>query len=305
MGCARRRYPPSVIASPASLQLRLDHLQPFPWEALLAFLARRAIPGVEEVEAGTWRRIVSLDGRSGWVEVRPDGQGAALVATVDPSLADRLVPLAARLRRLFDLDADPLAIDAHLATDEALRPSVERLPGLRVPGAVDGFEAAVRAILGQQVTVKGATVLAGRLAERFGTEPGTPFAGLRRIFPTPAIVAAAGAGEVARLGMPGARAHAIVELASAVDGGLRLEPGVPIDSTLEQLRALPGFGEWTTHYVAMRALSWANAFPAADLGIRKALGGMKPKEALSRAERWRPWRSYATLRLWEHGGLRG
>jgi AraC family transcriptional regulator of adaptative response / DNA-3-methyladenine glycosylase II len=231
-----------------------------------------------------------------------DGSRPALVATVSSTLLGGLMPLVARLRRLFDLDARPADVDRQLARDPALRRLVRATPGLRVPGAFDGFETAVRAVLGQQVTVKGATTLVGRLAERFGVPAKTPFGGVERLFPTPARLAASTRGEIAALGMPGARAQALIDLSRAVEAGLRLEPGAAVEETMSRLGELPGFGAWTTQVVAMRALRWPDAFPAADLGVLRALRLRSAKAALARAEAWRPWRAYATMYLWSSGG---
>ncbi|MDP1922547.1 MAG: adenosine deaminase, partial [Myxococcales bacterium] len=189
-------------------------------------------------------------------------------------------------------------VDACLSKDVTLRPLVRATPGLRVPGAFDGFETTVRAVLGQQVSVKGATTLAGRLVERFETPVRTPFDGLRFVFPTPARLAQASERELASIGLPGARARTLLELARAVKAGLVLEPGVDVEGVLTRLGALPGFGPWTTQYVAMRALGSPDAFPASDLGVLKALKVTRAAEALERAESWRPWRAYATLHLW-------
>jgi len=286
----------------ASVRLRLDFRPPLAWSALLGFLGARAIPGVERVGAGVYRRSVSLGGRAGWVGVALDASRPTLVATVSSALLGGLMPLVARLRRLFDLDARPADIDGQLGRDPALRRLVHATPGLRVPGAFDGFETAVRTVLGQQVTVRGATTLAGRLAERFGVPVKTPLDGVERLFPTPARLAAATHGEIAALGMPGARAQALLDLSRAVEAGLELEPGAAAAETMARLGGLPGFGDWTTQVVAMRALRWPDAFPAADLGVLKALRARSAKAALARAEAWRPWRAYATMYLWSGGG---
>lgn len=286
-------------AEAETIRLRLDYRPPLAWPALLRFLGARAVPGVEEVDGGTaYRRAVGLGARRGWLAVEHHPTRPALVATLAGSLLGELMPVVARLRRLFDLDAQPAEIDARLAADPALRPLVRATPGLRVPGAFDGFETAARAVLGQQVTVRAATTLAGRLAERFGAPLRTPFAGLQRTFPTASRLAQATVAELAALGLPGARARTLLELARAARAGLRLEPGADLGATLERLGALPGVGPWTTQYVAMRALGWPDAFPAADLGVLKALRLTRAAAAAERAEAWRPWRAYATLHLW-------
>ena len=298
---ALRREHGAPIAGDAIL-LRLDFRPPLDWEALLAFLRVRAVPGVERVEGGVYRRTVRLGEARGWVAVRPAAAGKALSAEVSPSLAGALVPLVGRLRALLDLDAHPAAVDGHLGTDPGLAPLVLRHPGLRVPGAFDAFETAVRAVLGQQVSVAAATTLAGRMARTQGDAVATPFHGLDRVFPPPEAVAALDEDAVARIGMPGARARTLLALARGwaalgLDrrcGGLQGE----LDRAMDALRAIPGVGPWTASYLGMRALGAPDAFPAADLGLRKALGGISAARAAAHAEGWRPWRSYATLHLW-------
>jgi AraC family transcriptional regulator of adaptative response / DNA-3-methyladenine glycosylase II len=286
-------------AGDSALVLRLGYREPFDWPALLRFLAGRAIPGVESVSGDVYSRTVRLGHASGWIQIRNDAPRRALRADVSTSLAVALMPLSARLRALFDLDAHPAAIAEHLGHDPALSAHVQRRPGLRVPGAFDGFEMTVRAVLGQQVSVRAATTIAGRLAERFGEPNVSPDSGLTRLFPAPERIAAATEDEIAALGMPGARARAILALARAAQAGeIQLDGHSDLDAALAGLRALPGFGAWTAHYVAMRALRWPDAFPASDLGIRKALGGLSPRAAEARAERWRPWRAYAVMHLW-------
>lgn len=301
---ARFGRPPSAVrrehggGAPGTIVLRLDHRPPLAWEALLAFLAPRAIPGVEEVAGGAYRRTVRIAGRTGVLAVRPDPDRPALRVEVPASLAGHLGELAARVRAIADLDAHPAAIDAHLRRDRLLAPLVARRPGLRVPGAFDGFEVAVRAVLGQQVSVRGATTIAGRLVERFGTplEPASP--ALRSVFPPPDVLAAAAERDVAGLGLPGARARTVIALARAVaEGGLRLDRLADPEETVARLVELPGIGDWTAQYVALRALGWPDAFPAGDLALRSALGGTA-REAERRSAPWRPWRAYAALHLW-------
>jgi AraC family transcriptional regulator of adaptative response / DNA-3-methyladenine glycosylase II len=190
-------------------------------------------------------------------------------------------------------------IGAHLAQDSLLTNAVAHNPGLRVPGAFDGFELALRAILGQQITVKGATTLAGRFVEAFGEALETPHVGLTHVCPTPQRIAAASLEEVAALGIPQVRARSIITLAQEVASGrLHLEPGLDPERTMAQLVALPGIGPWTAHYIAMRALRWPDSFPKEDIALRKRLGGVTPASAEALSQRWRPWRSYATLHLW-------
>lgn len=307
---ARFGRPPSSLrkvtgASHAAreLLLTLDYRPPLDWEAMLAFLGARAIPGVERVDGTTYRRTVRIGAREGRIEVTKDPKRDALVARVSLSLAGVLMSIAARLRTVFDLDAQPEAISAHLAGDPLLRPLVRSQPGLRVPGAFDSFEMTVRAVLGQQVSVRAATTLAGRLVERFGTsleasgeEEGQ---GPARLFPPAERVAEISAEELGAIGITRARARSLLALARAVaDRTLSFERGAAPDETIAQLEGLPGFGAWTSHYVAMRALHWPDAFVASDLGVKKALGGLSPGAAEKRAEAWRPWRAYAVMHLW-------
>ncbi|MGE5181580.1 MAG: AlkA N-terminal domain-containing protein [Acidobacteriota bacterium] len=294
-------------ASPSSLRpraetgpgivLRLDYRPPYDWARLLAFLQDRAIPGVEVVTGDTYRRIVHLDGKLGELEVRPASGRAALELAIAPALLPVLMPLRARVRRMFDLDAHPDAIAAALGRDRALAAMVRARPGLRVPGAIDPFEAAVRALLGQQVSVAAATTLAGRFAAQLGHEVGS--GELRYRFPTPREVVAAGPERIVKLGMPMARANAIHGLASAIVGGnVQLDGPCELDAIVASLVALRGIGPWTAHYLAMRALHLPDAFPAADLGIQKALERAGARAAEERAEAWRPFRSYAVMHLW-------
>ncbi|MFT3915202.1 MAG: AlkA N-terminal domain-containing protein [Anaeromyxobacteraceae bacterium] len=298
--------PPSALrrehgdaAAPATLVLRLDHRPPLAWDELAGFLAARCTAGVEQVEGGAWRRTFRIGRHAGWVAVRPDPGRPALRAEVSVGLAPVLMPLVARLRALFDLDARPDVVAAHLRADPLLARSVRRRPGLRVAGALDGFDAAVRVVVGQQVSVAAATTIAGRLARALGEPIETPFPGLDRLPAAPAALAAAGEDRIARLGMPGARARTLLALAGEVAAGrLALDRGGDLEATRAALLALPGVGPWTAEVIAMRALGAPDAFPAGDLGVWQALGVRSAREAEARAERWRPWRAYATAHLW-------
>lgn len=291
-----------------AISLRLPFRAPFQWDALIGFLAPRATPGVEEVSPGFYRRTIRCEGADGVVEVRPVPGENYLTAAIWLTHSRALLGVVERLRRLFDLLADPNEITAHLRTDRRLTPLVDRMPGLRVPGAWEGFELAVRAILGQQVSVKGATTLAGRIAAAYG-EP-LPAAArvpgidaLTTLFPTPAALAAA---DLRVVGLTGAREKAVRSLAAAVARGeISFDSGRDLDETVRQLCALEGIGEWTAQYIAMRALGEPDAFPASDLGLRKALadGEKLPgeRELLQAAEAWRPWRAYGAMYLWTSG----
>ena len=288
-----------AIESLDTLTLQLTYRPPFDWSGLVRFLAARTSRGVERVEGEDYLRTVQLGGHRGWVRVRHAPGKRAVMVELTRSLTPVLPALLGRLRHLFDLSARPDVIAAHLGRSAMLEEAVARNPGLRVPGAFDGFELAVRAILGQQITVKGATTLAGRFAEAFGEPIETPHPGLDRLSPTPGRIAAASADEVAALGIVPMRARGIVALAQEVAAGrLRLDAGANPDATMSQLVALPGIGRWTAHYIAMRALRWPDAFPREDVVLRKKLGGVSAARAETLAEEWRPWRSYATLHLW-------
>ena len=277
--------------------MQLDALPPFDWGSIVAFLAARAIPGVEAVDGGRYRRSIHVDGIPGTIEIQPSDRG--LAAEIDGTGAD--TPIDARLRRWFDLDADVDAIDRRLARDPLLAPLVAAHPGLRVPGAWDPFELAIRAIVGQQVSVAGARTIAGRIVARAGDRLPSPSGSVVALFPTPDQLAAA---DLSAIGMPGARARAIVGFASAVAGDPDLlAPSDDLEAIVRRLKALPGIGEWTAQYMALRGLKHPDAFPASDLGILRALAGPDgrrptPAEALARAEAWRPYRAYAAQHLW-------
>jgi AraC family transcriptional regulator of adaptative response / DNA-3-methyladenine glycosylase II len=290
------------MATHRALSMRLAYRPPYDWEAMLAFLAARAVEGVELVENGRYVRTLSLEGAAGSVEVAPGRDCLRATIRVEHPRARLAVP--GRLRRLFDLDADVAAIGAHLERDAALAPCIARRPGLRVPGAWDGFELAVRAVLGQQVSVAAARRLAGTLAAVAGGRVASAVTGherLTRTFPTPAQVAAA---DLPALRMPRARVRALEALARAALADERLlEPAGAPDAARERLRAVPGVGAWTAEYWALRALRDGDAFPAGDVGLRRspavANGApLSPRALLARAEAWRPWRAYAAQHLW-------
>jgi len=287
-----------------ALTLRLDYRPPLAWDQLLAFLKVRAIAGVEVAQGDEYRRTVHMAGKTGFVRVRPDGQRPALRAEVSLELAGVIAPLVAGLKRLFDLDARPEAVGELLGRDLALRASVRRTPGLRVPGCVDPFEMAVRAIVGQQVSVRAAVTIAGRLAERLGAPVvGGEALGMTRRFPTAAEVAGTSVEELAAIGMPRTRAATLKDVAglfaSGVFDGLRASDEEMFVARLAEIR---GVGPWTLDYLKMRALHLPDAFPAGDLGVRNALGGLSAAAVTARAEAWRPWRAYAVIHLWSSLG---
>jgi AraC family transcriptional regulator, regulatory protein of adaptative response / DNA-3-methyladenine glycosylase II len=257
-------------------------------------LGKRAIGGVEAIDGERYLRTVAIGKHSGWIAVAPSKHKHTLRVELAASLAPALVPTLARVKRLFDLAADPQQIAAQLGPLAADR------PGLRVPGAFNGFELAVRAVLGQQISVPAATTLAGRFAAAFGDPIRTPHAQLTHLAPTTGRIAQAAPEELTTLGITTARARTIVALAEAIaTRQIVLEPGVDYTATVAKLRESPGIGEWTAQYIAMRALAWPDAFPHTDLGIFKALGTTNPKQVLQIAEAWRPWRAYAAIHLWQ------
>jgi AraC family transcriptional regulator of adaptative response / DNA-3-methyladenine glycosylase II len=274
---------------------RLRFRPPYSWKSMLAFLAPRATPGVEVVEGSNYRRSISLNGNDGYFEVLLDEHNLALIVRLHFGDPRRLYLIIERIRTMFDLNADWAAIVPALRDDPILAEQVETNPGVRVPGCWNGFELATRAILGQQITVKGATALAGRIVKTLGL-PITATGGLTHLFPPPEVLADA---NLASVGMPKARAETIRALARAVSSGkLSFDGIVNTDAFLAQLCEIPGIGKWTAQYVAIRALGEPDAFPSGDLGLLRALGLRHSRELERRAEAWRPWRAYATMYLW-------
>ncbi|GLS44733.1 DNA-3-methyladenine glycosylase family protein [Methylobacterium brachythecii] len=280
----------------------LPYRAPYDWEALHGFLAARAIPGVERAETGLYARTVSVEGWHGTVDIRPSSEGESLAAEIRFSNAGSIPAIAARLRHLFDLDIDPLTVGARFDGEPVIGPLVAVRPGLRVPGAWSGFELAVRGILGQQVSVAAATRLAGKLVAAFGTPlAGLDGTGLSHVFPAPEHLVEADISLV--LNMPRARGAAIRAVAASVIAEPDLfSVGQGLETAALRLKALRGIGDWTAHYIAMRALKEPDAFPSADIGLMRALdtgsGRPTPKQMLARAEAWRPYRAYAAMHLW-------
>jgi AraC family transcriptional regulator, regulatory protein of adaptative response / DNA-3-methyladenine glycosylase II len=293
----------AVGAGPSST-LQLSYRPPYDWDGILAFLAARALKGIEHVTDTAYARTVRLGDAKGWIMVTQSPAKRALMVEFTHSLTPVLPALLSRVKALFDLDARPDLIAKHLGKDARLRSAVRANPGLRVPGAFNGFEMGVRAILGQQVTVKGATTIAGRFVEAFGEPIVTPFTELSRLTPAPARVAAATVDDIARHGIVAARCRSIIALARAQrSGALCLDAGTHHnpDDSIKRLAELPGIGPWTAHYIAMRALRWPDAFPKEDIAVRNTLGGVPAKEAEALSEPWRPWRSYAVMHVWRTG----
>ena len=272
----------AAITGSQSSTLQLSYRPPYDWKGVLAFLAARALKGIEHVTHSSYARTVQLGEAKGWIKVTQSKKKHALMVEFTHSLTPMLPALLSRVRALFDLNARPDLIAKHLSKDARLAPAVKASPGLRVPGAFNGFELGLRAILGQQVTVKAATTIACRFVEAFGDPIVTPFAELHRLTPAPARIAAASVDDIARHGIVAARARSIIALAAAqgsgalcLDGGAHHNP----DDSIKRLTELPGIGLWTAHYIAMRALRWPDAFPKDDIAVRNNLGGVTAKEA--------------------------
>jgi AraC family transcriptional regulator of adaptative response / DNA-3-methyladenine glycosylase II len=302
-GALRRSRAEEAPAAAAGIIVKLPYKPPYDWTAMIGFLAARAIPGVESVTPRRYVRTLAIGGEVGVVSISP-GAGAFLVAEVRFPHVQALPAVIARIRRVFDLTADPALIGTHLSQDPALAPLVAARPGLRAPGAWDGFELAVRAILGQQVTVSAARGLAGKLVQAFGARVDDPAAaklGLTHAFPTPEALVGQ---DIAALGMPKARGAALEALARTVVADPSIfTPRADLASAIAALKALPGVGEWTAQYIALRELREPDAFPEADIGLMRGMAdeaGRRPSPAefLARAEAWRPWRAYAAQHLW-------
>jgi AraC family transcriptional regulator of adaptative response / DNA-3-methyladenine glycosylase II len=291
----------AAIAGQETSTLQLSYRPPYDWPGVLGFLAARSLAGVEHVTDRSYARTVQLGKATGWIRLTHAKQQHALLLEFTHSLTPVLPALLSRTRALFDLDARPDVIAKRLRRDPLLAVAVRANPGLRVPGAFNGFELGLRAILGQQVTVKAATTIAGRFVNAFGAPVVTPVPELNRLTPVPTRIAAASVGDIARHGIVAARARSIIALAEAqgsgvlcLDGGAQHSP----DDTIKRLGELPGIGPWTAHYIAMRALRWPDAFPKEDIAVRKRLGGATAPEAESMSQSWRPWRSYAVMHVW-------
>jgi len=282
------------------LNLRLNYRPPYDVAGVLRFFAQRQLTGVETVEGLELRRTLRVAQagslHSGWFSAHFVPERHEVALRIAASLTPVLGQVLQRVRQGFDLDADPSLIDPALAASLHLPAQ----PGLRVPNGFDGFETAVRVILGQQITVAAARTLAHRLIERFGEPVATPFAGLDRGFPTAQAIATADPETIGTLGIVRQRVRALQALAQAVhEGRIALHRGAPLQATLDALLALPGIGEWSAQLIAMRALAWPDAFPASDIGLLNALGTRNLREVQAQAEAWRPWRAYAVIRLWQ------
>ncbi|WP_206999867.1 DNA-3-methyladenine glycosylase family protein [Trinickia mobilis] len=301
---AAARHTPADAAAAATLELPFK--APYDWPRVLRFFAGRASPGVEAVEDGAYRRAIEWQGAAGTLTVRRHARKHCLVASIEGSASQHANTLAPHLAKMFDLGANPAEIGGHLARDPWLKPLVEAVPGLRVPGAWSGFELVVRAIVGQQVSVKAATTIVGRLVTRAGKRiDDHPHGGTAWRFPTPAALASA---DLEKIGMPGKRVAALQGFAQAVASGavpLDAASAPPADLTALRaaLLALPGIGPWTVEYVAMRAWRDADAWPYADLVLMQSLVARdatlsRPAAQRARTQAWRPWRAYAAMHFW-------
>jgi AraC family transcriptional regulator, regulatory protein of adaptative response / DNA-3-methyladenine glycosylase II len=285
-----------------TLDVQLEFRPPFAWDSLLSYLRLRGIPGVEMADATHYRRTVCIGESKGWIAVSLHKSATALNLELSPSLTPVIGAVIARVKHLFDLGALPDAVSGLLRKDPLLAPTVRRLPGLRVAGAFDGFELAVRTVLGQQVSVKGASTIAGRWAAAFGTPLATPFPQLTHLAPTAERMLEVAHEHVAALGMVGARARCLVGLAKAVaERKVVLSFAPNVEEQIDALLRLPGIGPWTANYIAMRALHWPDAFPSGDLMLMRAAQATQ-KQLQERAKAWQPWRAYAAQYLWQSLG---
>lgn len=310
----RYRLAPTVLRREAAgmkvqggdITLSMGYRPPYQWQQMLDFLALRAVPGVEKIQNGEyWRTVHLVDGNRrhlyGWIRVGHRAHENLLTVTVDSALLPVLPQMLSRVRRLFDLYCDPDTIYKGLASMNTIRPGL-CVPGARLPGCFDAFEMTVRAVLGQQITVKAASTLAGRFAAAYGIPVQTGIEGLTHAFPSPeAVMGLDGPIEshLGPLGITAARAKTILELARRLmQGTMDFDFNVRPDTEIKKLKEIPGIGDWTAQYIVMRAMGWPDAFPYTDYGVKKALAPRTSKEILALAETWRPWRSYATIHLW-------
>ncbi|MES1925340.1 AlkA N-terminal domain-containing protein [Salinisphaera sp. T31B1] len=294
---------PTNRTAPDSLRLTLGYRQPLAWSALLTFLRDRGADCVEQIHGQVYRRTVAIGGARGWITAQLAGHDGRLVVDVSDGLVPKLDQLRMRLRRLFDLDANPRVIDAHLALDPTFAEGVNVLPGLRVPGTLDGFDLAARTVIGQQVSIAAATTLYTRFVHAFGRSLDTPYAGLTHLTPQAEHVAGCDPGRLAAIGLPRQRARTLHALACAVaERRLILDPEADTKTMLDRLAALPGIGPWSVQYIAMRALGQPDAYPATDLVLRRFARDARSSGSAAAA---RPWRAYAAMQLWHHAAHGG
>jgi AraC family transcriptional regulator of adaptative response / DNA-3-methyladenine glycosylase II len=282
-----------------ALTLRLGYRPPLDFAAMLAFLARRTIPGIERVGTDSYERVIGPTDASTWIRVTASSAKPELLLEISNTDPRSIPDIVRRVRRVFDLDADLVAVHAALREEPLLAKAIKKRPGLRVPGGWDGFEIAVRAVIGQQISVAGATTLARRLVDAYGETRAHSRDGLDRSFPTAERLLDA---PLESIGLPRSRAATLRSLSAAVvDGRVDFRAGQRLDAFVEQMSALPGIGAWTAHYIAMRALGHPDAFPAGDLVLQQVLGGdtrLSERATDARSQAWRPWRAYSVLHLW-------
>jgi AraC family transcriptional regulator of adaptative response / DNA-3-methyladenine glycosylase II len=299
-----RRRP--IDSIDGAVSLKLAYRPPLAWPALVNFLSTRGAPNTERVENGRYLRALRIGRRGGWIAASPDPDRNLLRVDMSATLLPELPRVLAGVRHLFDLDANPAVIGEHLLRDRCLATRVRQSQGLRIPGSFDGFDLALRAVLGQQISVKSATTVYGRFVQKFGTLVKTPFEGLDRAAPRPEPIAEASLPQLISLGLTGQRAETIKHLATALaDGEFELARGTDHEQARMGLRSIRGIGPWTIEYIAMRVLGDPDAFPAADLGLLRALNLRRASELASLAEAWRPWRAYAAVHLWNNHGGKG
>lgn len=310
----RRTAQTAGNAASDCLVLRLAYRPPYDWATMLDYMAGRAIRGVEVVNVsmpnGSYARSVRIGAAEGWLRVTHLPAKQQLQLEIAQTLTPVLMQLVSRIRNQFDLDADPATIEAHLCSDPVLEKLIRAKSGIRVTGAFDIFEIAIRAVLGQQISVAGASTLSGRLVQKFGEPRQMPMAGITHHFPHAQLLAAASITDIMQIGLPTKRAETIRNLSRfAAQGGFNTKPGSMLSDTIAHLKTVEGIGDWTAHYIAMRALRFPDAFPAGDLGLQKALAEklakntpssarLTEKQLVLHASAWAPWRAYAAFILW-------
>jgi len=300
MAPGRLRAARGKEALPGVHAFELSFRPPYDWEAMLAFLRHRAIEGIETVGESSYGRTIAVAHRGsrhvGRIDVRRSARKAALQVAMSPSLMHAVPAVLSRVKHAFDLACDPAVISSALGSLAAAQ------PGLRVPGTFDGFELAVRAVISQQISVRAARTVLGRIVRAYGEDfPGDESDSRTRLFPSAERIAHGSPDDLAKLGLTSARARTLTALASAIASGeIRLDPESDVEATVEALTALPGIGAWTANYIAMRALRWPDAFLANDLVVLKKLGETRAARALQLADAWRPWRAYAVMHLWSN-----
>ncbi len=281
------------------VKLRLSYRPPLAWSTLIYFLSSRSSEGLVCSDGAQFSATLRAGDNHGWFTARNNEKQFCIDVSISPALLPNLSQVIATLRHLFDLDAHPAVIDSHLKKHAVLKKFIKRTPGLRVPGTLNGFELALRAVLGQQVSVKAASTLFKRFVNKFGEKVETPIDGLNVLSPTAQSVAKASLQTLINLGLTQRRAQTISDLAKALSKNqFQLQAHDASQETKNSLQAIAGIGPWTTEYIAMRALSDPDAMPHSDLGLMKGLGVDKPKQVLAATENWRPWRSYGAIHLW-------